>query len=197
MDANRLVLSGRFVEEPRFSHEVCGEQFFSGTIEVPRLSGAVDTLPYIAPYRHAARLYPGGEMGIEGQLRAYRRAGERGSRLQLTVLVRKVCGALEGGTNDAEIGGLLLRSPVVRKTPFGREIADLLVTVERAHGKRDCIPCIAWGRAARSFAGLPAGARVRLLGRLQSRAYRKEFPDGTAEDRMTCEVSVGLVRHPI
>ncbi len=197
MDISRVVLSGVVAEEPHLSHELYGEHFFQGAFEVPRLSGTVDRLPFITPGKFVARLQPGAEACIEGQVRSYRRVGEGGVRLQLMVFVRSVGSPVGEGVNEVEIAGSLLRNPSLRMTPLGREIADLLVTVERPHGKKDCVPCIAWGKQARACAGLEAGSAIHLKGRLQSRIYQKELADGLVEERITYEVSVGSVEEEV
>jgi single-stranded DNA-binding protein len=193
MDMSRIVLSGTIKDEPCLSHELYGEHFFQGSIAVPRLSGTVDELPFITPGKFVEALQPGAQVSVEGQVRSYRRALAGGARLQLMVFVRKTGPPIGEGVNEVEVFGTLLRDPSVRKTPLGREIADLLVTVERMHGKKDCLPCIAWGRHAHTCATFVAGQRIHLLGRLQNREYQKELPDGTIENRMTYEVSVGSI----
>ncbi len=193
MDVNRVLLSGRIESEPKISHEIYGEAFFTTMIAVPRLSGAVDSLPIMLPGRLIRLVPEGGDIAVEGQLRSYRRLVNEGSRLQLVAYVKAIRPPVDNGTNEVELLGCLLRAPMVRQTPLGREIADLLISTDRAHGKRDCVPCIAWGRHAHACAGLEAGTRMRLIGRMQSRVYQKQLPDGHIEDRTTYEVSVGSV----
>lgn len=192
MDANRVLLSGRFMEEPMVSHEVYSEAFFLTYMEVPRLSGAMDHLPIMLPGRLLPLVRVGQAACVEGQLRSYRRSS--GSvRLQLVAYARYIGRPMEEGTNQVELCGRLLRPPVVRRTPLGREIADLLLSVERNHNKKDSIPCIAWGRHAHLCADLPEGEFMHLMGRFQNREYQKELPDGHSENRMTYEVSVGSI----
>ncbi len=193
MDVCRIALTGNVTNAPRLSHELYGEHFYQGVLAVPRLSGAIDELPFIMPEKYVARVQAGGPVGLEGQIRSYRRLSDDNVRLQLMIFVRSVGPPADEGVNEVEIAGTLLRDPSVRRTPLGREIADLLVTIERPHGKKDCVPCIAWGKHAHACACLAAGSRIHLLGRLQSRLYQKEQPDGTVQDRTTYEVSVGNV----
>ena len=47
-------------------------------------------------------------------------------------------------SNQIFLDGYVCKPPVYRKTPLGREIADILIAVNRPYGKSDYIPCIAW-----------------------------------------------------
>jgi hypothetical protein len=191
VDTSRVSLCGRLHGELTLSHEAHGENFFQGILRVPRLSGVADDLPFMVPGELVAKIPVEEPFGVEGQIRSYRKGGVHGARLQMMVFARTAVSTQSEGRNEAEICGTLLRAPVLRKTPLGREIADVLVTVQRGYGKRDCIPCIAWGRHARALAEVTAGQRMRFLGRMQSRVYQKDLGEGLSEDRITYEISVG------
>lgn len=191
MDVNHVRLSGEVIGAPRFSHSVYGEDFYQLSLAVPRLSGAIDTLPLMLPGSLAEEISAGSHIEAEGQLRSYRRLHQPGARLQLMAFVRHIGPETQPGVNEVELLGCLLRSPAVRRTPLGREIADLLLRLDRPNGKRDCVPCIAWGRHAHACDALPAGTRMHLLGRMQSRLYQKQLEDGVIEERVTYEVSIG------
>jgi len=134
---------------------------------------------------------PGLPLRIEGQIRSYKKVVDGRNRLILSAFAREIAiGNTEGETNSIVLHGTLLRDPVHRMTPLGREIADLLVCVPRMHNKSDCLPSIAWGRNARYASTLKAGDAIAITGRMQSRDYQKKLEDGSFEDRMALEVSV-------
>lgn len=129
---------------------------------------------------------------MEGQLRSYNKVIEGAGRLLITAFAQRIlnCEEDEENPNRVQLTGALCKPPSYRTTPFGREIADLMLAVNRSYGKSDYIPCITWGRTARYAANLKIGDRVQLVGRFQSRAYQKQLPDGTALNKVAYEVSV-------
>ena len=129
-------------------------------------------------------------MRTEGEVRSYNNKSGVGSRLVITVLVRDLAVTQEGeGVNRLVLSGALCKRPVVRRTPLGRSICDLLLAVNRAYGRADYLPCIAWGSLAACCGRMSVGDRLRLEGRLQSRQYRKVV-DGEEVTRVAYEVSV-------
>ncbi|MGN0970536.1 MAG: single-stranded DNA-binding protein [Aristaeellaceae bacterium] len=191
---NYLRLSGMLMDEPVYGHEVFGEKFYYATLSVPRLSGAEDLLPITLSERlmDGDNLHIGQPLTFEGQLRSYNKVIEGAGRLLITGFAQRILPS--GGDenpNQVQLTGALCKLPSYRTTPFGREIADLMLAVNRAYGKSDYIPCITWGRTARFASHLKVGDRVTLLGRFQSRAYQKQLADGTVVGKMAYEVSVG------
>ena len=189
---NWIAASGRLEGGLTMSHEVMDEVFYTGTFAVKRTSGALDRLPVTGPGRLAGLLGEAGDMPLrlEGQIRSYNRVEKGASRLLVTLFVRDVSTSPDDDTqNSVIIDGALCRPPVYRSTPFGREICDMMLAVSRSFGKNDYIPCIAWGRNARSAAGLAVGDRLSITGRLQSREYQKLLDDGSCLTRSVCEVS--------
>ncbi len=192
---NYLRLSGILTDTPVYGHEVFGEKFYYATLSVPRLSGAEDLLPITLSERlmdGEGGLRVGQALAIEGQLRSYNKVVEGAGRLLITGFAQRLLPA--GGDenpNQVQLTGALCKLPSYRTTPFGREIADLMLAVNRAYGKSDYIPCITWGRTARFASHLKVGDKVTLLGRFQSRAYQKQLADGTVIGKMAYEVSVG------
>ncbi len=191
---NYLRLSGILMDEPVYGHEVFGEKFYYATLSVPRLSGAEDLLPITLSERlmDGETLHVGQPLAIEGQLRSYNKVIEGAGRLLITGFAQRLLPT--GGDenpNQVQLTGALCKLPSYRTTPFGREIADLMLAVNRAYGKSDYIPCITWGRTARFASHLKVGDKVTLLGRFQSRAYQKQLADGTVVGKMAYEVSVG------
>lgn len=196
--ANNVVnIVGKIISDLEYGYELFGEVFYQTTIEVPRLSESKDLLPLTI----SERLIPGmdikkgARLKIEGQLRSYNRTTEDGKRhLVLTVFVRdlKVIGDDEVVKNPNEIfiDGYICKKPVYRSTPFGREITDLLVAVNRAYRKSDYIPVIAWGRNARYSEKLKVGDRIRLWGRIQSREYQKRISEDEVVTKTAYEVSI-------
>lgn len=199
---NKLTLVGKVTSEKRFSHEIYGEKFYIFDLSVPRLSGNADIIPITISERLLVEqdLEIGKNIVIEGQFRSYNSYQNEKNRLVLTVFAKEVTFAKEdeeefkpskeNSSNEVVLDGFICKKPVYRKTPFGREIADVLLAVNRAYNKSDYIPCIAWGRNARFCENMPVGTEVRVVGRVQSRQYEKKYEDGTSEIRIAYEVSV-------
>ncbi len=190
---NYLHLSGILTDAPTYGHEVFGEKFYYATLSVPRLSGAEDLLPITLSERlmEGAPLEGGTPLCLDGQLRSYNKVVEGAGRLLITGFAQRLMDPdTEENPNQVQLTGALCKLPSYRTTPFGREIADLMLAVNRAYGKSDYIPCITWGRTARFASHLKVGDKVTLLGRFQSRAYQKQLADGTIIGKTAYEVSV-------
>ena len=189
---NRIMAAGKLEGELQLSHEVMNEPFYTATLSVRRLSGAVDHLPITIPGKLLA-LTPveSGEMYLlSGQVRSYNKVVEGSGRLMVTMFVQSITPTQENDTmNKVMLTGVLCKPPIYRSTPFGREICDMMLAVNRAFGKSDYIPCIAWGRNAQYASRFQVGERVRLSGRLQSREYQKLLENGEYMVRNAYEVS--------
>ena len=189
---NRIELQGRVGEEPVFSHRNHGMDYCRMPLVVPRLSGTEDVIQLILPQWQAERWEPkqGQWVYAEGEVRSYNNKSGVGSKLIITVLVRELNPGVVGeGINHLLLTGALCKPPVRRHTPLGREICDLLLAVNRAYGRADYLPCIAWGTLAAVCGGMQVGDRLSVEGRLQSRTYRKMI-DGKEVERVAYEVSV-------
>lgn len=200
-ETNMAELSGKVLEEPKPSHSIYGESFFTFPLEVPRLSGHVDVLPVILSEKLLARtgIGEGARIGLRGQLRSYNRIIEGNSRLELKIFAKEMYDSPEGECiNQMEMTGFLCKPPIYRTTPFGREITDMLVAVNRSYNKSDYIPTIAWGRNARMAKNLPVGQKIRVEGRIQSREYEKLLESGERIRRVAYEVSAAslLLQEP-
>ena len=190
---NRVFLMGEIVSEATFSHEVYGEGFYEFFVKVMRLSGQADVLPVTISERliEGHNLKPGATLCALGQFRSYNKLEGGRSRLMLTVFVRELLSAAPtANPNSIVLSGYICKQPIYRTTPFNREIADLLLAVNRAYNKSDYIPCIAWGRNARFVQNLKVGDRVALSGRIQSREYVKKLSDTEQVTMTAYEVSV-------
>ena len=199
---NQLVLVGKVTSDKRFSHEIYGEKFYIFDLSVPRLSGNADIIPITISERLLLEdeLVPGKNIIIEGQFRSYNSYENNKNKLILTVFAKEIKFAenqeeefkpsKENASNEVVLDGFICKKPIYRKTPFGREISDVLLAVNRAYNKSDYIPCIAWGRNARFCENVPVGTEVRVIGRVQSRQYEKKYEDGTSEIKVAYEVSV-------
>lgn len=190
---NRVFLMGEIVSEAEFSHEVYGEGFYELFVKVMRLSGQADVLPVTISERliEGSNLRVGSTICALGQFRSYNKLEGGRSRLMLTVFVRElVDGADAPNPNSIVLSGYICKPPVYRTTPFNREIADLLIAVNRAYNKSDYIPCIAWGRNARFVQNLKVGDRIALSGRIQSREYTKRLSETQSVTMTAYEVSV-------
>ena len=190
---NKVYIYGEIVGDAAFSHVVYGEGFYEFYVRVMRLSGQADTLPVTVSERLIAgsSLVRGSTLCALGQFRSYNKLENGRSRLMLTVFVRELLPELPGkNPNSILLSGYICKPPVYRTTPFNREIADLLVAVNRAYNKSDYIPCIAWGRNARFVRNLAVGDKVAISGRIQSREYQKRLSDTEVKTMTAYEVSV-------
>ena len=199
LENNQLVLVGKVASEKRYSHEIYGEKFYIFNLEILRLSATVDIIPITVSERLLTDidLTMGNKLKIEGQFRSYNNYENERNRLILTVFAKEITPIVENEeaesetvTNEVRLSGYICKKPIYRQTPFGREIADILLAVNRAYNKSDYIPCIAWGRNARFCQNMEVGTEVRLIGRVQSRMYEKKHEDGTVEERVAYEVSI-------
>lgn len=187
---------GVVASEFTYSHEVFGEGFYMVDVLVKRLSNSDDRIPLMISERliDVTQDYTGEAIMVSGQFRSYNRHEEQRNRLVLSVFVREVEfieEELDGAkTNHIHLEGYICKKPIYRKTPLGREIADLLLAVNRPYGKSDYIPCICWGRNARYASGFAVGEHVQVLGRIQSRDYVKKISEAETETRTAYEVSV-------
>ena len=196
MENNNVSVIGKIVSGFTFNHEVFGESFYIVNLEVKRLSDQTDILPLMISERllDVTRNYVGNTVEIVGQFRSFNRDEGNKKRLMLSIFVREVNFLDEFNdytkTNHIFLDGYICKAPIYRKTPLGREIADILLAVNRPYGKSDYIPCIAWGRNARYASGFEVGVRVRVWGRVQSREYTKKLSETESEKRVAYEVSV-------
>ena len=194
---NHLVLRGKIVSDKSYSHEIYGEKFYVFNLEVIRLSSTVDIIPITISERllTGLNLEIGKNVVVEGQFRSYNNYENERNRLILTVFAKEIQ-EVEGEedkdevTNEVVLVGYVCKKPIYRQTPFGREIADVLLAVNRAYNKSDYIPSIAWGRNARFCQNMEVGTEVKITGRVQSRTYEKKHEDGTTETRVAYEVSI-------
>lgn len=196
---NQVSIMGEIVSDFTFSHEVYGEGFYMVDVSVSRLSNFVDYIPVMVSERliDVSEDYMGQYIYVNGQFRSFNRHEERKNRLVLSVFAREIelveAPEEETVTNQIFLDGYICKESVYRKTPLGREIADLLVAVNRSYGKSDYIPCICWGRNARFASGFEVGSHVQIWGRIQSREYVKKISDTQAEHRTAYEVSVSKI----
>lgn len=191
---NKIYLEGDIVSPLQFSHEMYGEGFYTLELEVPRLSDAKDILLVTVSERliGGMELKAGDSVIVEGQLRSYNKFVDGANRLILTVFARNIeyCSEKSKNPNQIFLDGYICKLPVYRTTPFGREISDMLLAVNRAYNKSDYIPTIAWGRNSRFCQSLSVGDNIRVWGRLQSREYQKKISDDEVIKKVAYEVSI-------
>lgn len=196
IENNQVTVMGEIVSDFSFSHEIFGEGFYMVDMAVKRLSESYDVIPVMVSERllDVNGDYKGMYVSINGQFRSYNRHEERKNRLVLSVFAREIefIDELEESskTNQIYLDGYICKEPIYRKTPLGREIADVLLAVNRPYGKSDYIPCICWGRNARYANGFKVGERCAVWGRIQSREYMKKLSENDVEKRVAFEVSV-------
>lgn len=196
IENNQVVIMGEIAGDFEFSHEIFGEGFYMVDVRVERLSDSNDIIPLMVSERliNVDENFKGQNIMVTGQFRSYNRHEERKNKLVLSVFAREIefVDVIEENiqTNQIYLDGYICKEPVYRKTPLGREIADLLLAVNRPYGKSDYIPCICWGRNARYASGFAVGERCAIWGRIQSREYMKKLSEEQVSKRVAYEVSV-------
>ena len=213
LENNYLTLVGKVTSEKRFSHEIYGERFFSFDLSIPRLSESEDIIPITVSERliNEDMMAIGTTLLVRGQFRSYNSYENEKNKLILTVFAKDIQKIEEDQsvicdedeiqeneftkkdmiTNEVVLIGYICKKPIYRQTPFGREIADILLAVNRAYNKSDYIPSIAWGRNARFCQNLDVGTEVKIVGRIQSRNYEKKLENGEVVKKVAYEVSIG------
>lgn len=201
IENNQVQIMGEIVSDFRFSHQVFGEGFYLVDIKVRRLSDSEDIIPVMVSERliDVTQNYVGECLMVTGQFRSYNRHEEKKNRLVLSVFARELVFVEEAEdsvkSNQIFLDGYICKPPVYRKTPLGREIADLLIAVNRPYGKSDYIPCICWGRNARYASVFAVGGHVLIWGRIQSREYMKRLSETESEKRVAYEISVSKLEY--
>lgn len=201
---NNITLIGVVEKEAEYSHEVFGEGYYIFMLKCLRTSGNEDVLPVMVSDRltDIKEIKVGQAVAVLGQIRSFNKHTDNmKSKLILTVFAREFEVLTQVSeefntninTNIVVLDAYICKPPIYRCTPKGREIADILVAVNRPYGKSDYIPCIAWGRNARFAGGLEAGEHIRIQGRFQSREYTKKISDSEVETRIAYEVSVSRI----
>lgn len=192
---NRAEVIGTVLDEPVFSHEIYGEKFYIFTLAVPRLSGTSDNVKVMISERlmQEVTITTGAGVEVEGQFRSYNSYENGDNRLILTVFAKDIRYRDEDeekNPNSLYLNGFICKAPVYRTTPFGREITDLLLAVNRSYNKSDYIPVIAWGRNARYCKNINVGDNIKIWGRIQSRIYQKHISEDEVVEKTAYEVSV-------
>ena len=192
---NKMRFSGEIVSEPKLTHTVLGEGFYEFDVRIVRLSGADDIIPVTISERllYGVDLGKGKKIGAVGQFRSYNKSEENRSHLMLTAFVQDLLTECEDNANSITLRGYVCKPPIYRKTPFDREIADVLIAVNRANRKSDYIPCVAWGRNARFASTLSVGDQIAVSGRVQSREYQKKLSETETKTRIAYEVSISKI----
>ena len=196
IENNQVTIMGKIVSGFLYSHEIYGEGFYMVDVEVERLSDSTDIIPVMISERllDVSQDYVGECISVSGQFRSYNRHEEKKNKLVLSVFAREIEFIDEidenAKSNQIFLDGFICKEPIYRKTPLGREIADILLAVNRPYGKSDYIPCISWGRNARFASSFQVGDRCMVWGRIQSREYMKKISEEEQEKRVAYEVSV-------
>ena len=188
---NRVQLCGTVDSVPELSHVNHGVSFYKFTLAVERLSGLADKLTVIvsAPQLEIAAVQEGDTVTVRGQLRSFNNKSGQGSRLVISVFAPVLEKGGDAPFNVIQLSGVLCKPPVLRRTPLGREISDIILAVNRRYGRADYLPCIAWGAVAQQVAAMTTGDRLTIEGRVQSRTYTK-VENGVSTERTAYEVSI-------
>ena len=196
MENNKVFLKGEVNSSPIFSHESFGEGFYELTLKVDRLSNNYDNIPVIVSEKLLVgdNFKLGNIVAIQGQFRSYNKLVDGKSKLILNVFVRSIIEIDDSmNPNVVELSGFICKEPIFRMTPFGREICDMLIAVNRAYNKSDYLPCIVWGRNARFARSARVGQKVEIVGRIQSREYQKRISDEETLTKVAYEISVNKI----
>ena len=187
---NSITSRGYLQELPQFSHENHGRQVYRFTLEVPRLSGALDILPVVAPETVVQQIDPcaGSMLTVTGQIRSHNQRIDGIRRLMIFIFATDILAEDGEPINEVIVEGPLCKEPIFRRTPLGREICDVMLAIPRAFRRADYLPCILWGRVAQEVANCHTRDCIRIYGRLQSRIYTKLTEDGPYE-RTAYEIS--------
>ena len=195
---NQAVVAGEIISDFEFSHEVFGEGFYFVKLKVSRLSHSSDIIPLLVSERliDVKQSHIGQFLEARGQFRSHNKQESDKNRVVLFLFAKEI-EMIDSAENPNEIflDGYICKEPVYRTTPLGREIADVLLAVNRAYGKSDYIPCICWGRNARYAGNLTVGSRIQLRGRIQSREYQKRIGEGKVVDKIAYEVSASQMEY--
>lgn len=188
---NFVQLRGTAAGEPEPSHENHGQRFYRFPFAVRRLSGQTDNLWVIATGDQLRCLgtLTGKRLSVDGQLRSFNNKSGYGSKLVISVFARTLEATEEEDLNSIQLRGVICKPPVLRRTPLGRCISDMMLAVNRRYGRADYLPCIAWGQVAMITGRMDVGETLALEGRVQSRVYTKVI-EGCAQERTAFEVSV-------
>ena len=194
---NRIFLRGRVAAPPAPSHTNHGTAYLRLPLAVCRLSGAADLLHVVASREQleGLALSPGDPLAVRGEVRTFNNRSGVGSRLVVSVFARSLRREEGEDENRLSLSGTLCKPPVLRSTPLGRTICDMILAVNRRYGRADYLPCIAWGSLAHRCGGMGVGDPLALEGRLQSRIYTKEV-EGQLQERTAFEVSVMSLAEP-
>ncbi len=193
-ETNKAVLQGVIMTELKFSHKSYGESFYLFEVGIGRKSGYRDEIKVVISERLIwdINLAMGMRVKVEGQIRTYNEESDGRSRLNIVVFTRgiQIIAEDELDENYIYLEGFLCKAPIRRTSPLGRELCDIMLAVNRMYNKSDYIPCIAWGRNATYAGGLEVGTKLSIIGRIQSREYKKRDTDGNIINRIAYEVSI-------
>lgn len=194
---NKISLVGEAISAPKLSHETHNEKFYTVKVDVKRLSGDIDTLEIIISEKlyDIEKIELGTRYYIEGEIRSYNYYVSETERRKLVINIFAKNLSIAEETDDEclnnfELIGHICKKPIYRKTPFDREISDILLAVNRLYGKSDYLPCIAWGRNAKFASTLEIGDKIKITGRMQSRQYTKKINDNEEEKKIAYEMSI-------
>lgn len=194
---NKISLVGEVISSPKLSHETHNEKFYTVKVDVKRLSGDIDTLEIIISEKlyDIEKIELGTRYYIEGEIRSYNYYVSETERRKLVINIFAKNLSIAEETDDEclnnfELIGHICKKPIYRKTPFDREISDILLAVNRLYGKSDYLPCIAWGRNAKFASTLEIGDKIKITGRMQSRQYTKKINDNEEEKKIAYEMSI-------
>jgi len=190
---DKITLWGQVAQAPEYSHRGRSGDFYRVGLSVERMSGARDVLNVLVPQGLLGQVpEPGRGMGVRGEVRSYNNRTGVGARLVITVLARELWQGEAEPENRVYLCGTVVRQPVFRTTPLGRQICDLMLAVRRRYARTDYLPVIVWGARALEAAGWEVGTRVELSGRMQSREYTKEV-DGLRVKKTAFEISAAHI----
>lgn len=204
---NKVSLVGRITEDFVFDHKSFKICFYKARMAIKRKSGVEDYVYIMVPeyllLDDLKKNAKGKYIELAGQFRTYRdlRTGDK-PKFYYFVLVMAMniidtddVGE-DGYTNVVYLRGEISKDTVFRITPFGREVTEMILKVNRRGNFIEVVPCIAWGRKAVEASKLKVGDKIELEGRIQSRKYFKRYsPDSDeGEYKEVYEISIWRFR---
>ena len=192
---NTILLRGTVASKIKFSHSSHGENFYEFRLKSERKSKKEDVIICLVPeiVLDKCLIKENEQIEVQGEIRTISSKGHK----HIYVFVQDaMCGDELNSlpdVNEVKMDAFICIQPNLRRTvKSNRMVCDFIAASNRQYGS-DYIPCITWGRNAIRTSEFDVGTRVKVLGRLQSREYKKKIDDGTYEVRTAYELSAYMI----
>ena len=149
---------------------------YSGILEISRSSEAIDQVYFttINPGMTVQSKYD-----IKGEIHTLNLSQEEADKKRhkkITFVKALSVSEVELSSKDINevlLGGYLAKRELVRKTPLGRTIQDIIIAVPGEKKKSYYVNSIIWGTDTEILKKCDIGQKLLVTGRLQSRNYEK------------------------